>query len=184
MAYDIFISAHGGRGDGTSKGTYVVPAGVRIHVFTGDDVLLKGAAGMNMEDMLTLPGYDLGKVKASVSKVYEEYETVPNYTATGSYSGDPAFQFDTGVYYVGSQKHGAPALPMGNGQNIRLGDIISLFRKTFPGLVDVYWLCCRAAPQNSNNNTYESVDSFGIVQRPKSMGLTPSEVVKRGGKWR
>jgi len=184
MAYSIFITAHGGRGSGTSKGTYVVPPGVSIYAFTDDSVLLKGGAGMAIEDRLTTPGLNVNMVRNSASKVYEAFDIVPNYTAFGSHGGDPAFQFDTGAYYVGAAKNSAPALALNDGEQMRLGDIIGAFRKNFTGMTDVYWLCCRAAPQNSNSTHDVSVDFFGITEKPNDMGLRPSQVVAKGGRWR
>jgi hypothetical protein len=184
MAYSIFITAHGGRGSGTSKGTYVVPPGVSIYAFTDDSVLLKGGAGMAIEDRLTTPGLNVSTVRNSASKVYGAFDIIPNYTAYGSHGGDPAFQFDTGAYYVGTAKNSAPALALNDGEQMRLGDIIGAFRKKFPGMTDVYWLCCRAAPQNANSTHCVSVDAFGITEKPNPMGLRPSEVVAKGGQWR
>ena len=183
MAYSIFITAHGGRDAGTSKGTYLVPPGVNVHCFTGDAVLLKGNIGMAIEDRLTAPALNIDVVNNSVTKTYTAFELMPNYTAFGSNHADPAFLFDTGVYYVGSQKNDPPSLAIGDGVQIQLGDVIAQYRRNFPDLTDVYWLCCRAAPQNSNNPVDVDDGAYGLIEKPSDMGLKPSKV-KQSGVWR
>lgn len=183
MAYSIFITAHGGRDGGTAKGTYVVPPGVNIHVFTDDAVLLKGGIGMAIEDRLTRPALDVAIVNNSATKVYNPFDLIPDYTAYGTHAGDPAFQFATGVYVVGTVKGAAPALPLADGSRAQLGDIIRAFRKAAPGLTDVYWLCCRAVPQNSNNTEEIDDGQYGLIEVPKESGLKPSQV-KASGTWR
>jgi len=164
MDYSIFVSAHGDRRAGTSKGTFVLPRGVNLYFYTDDAALLKGRAGMDIEDCLTTPSLDEDLVKANVKTLHQSLECVPNYIATGSHSNDRAFQMKTGVYYVGSPKGNPPALRLRNHQQVRLSDIIYSFHKvnsSFP--TDVFWLCCRAAPQNSNRTFDVSSDNFSLV---------------------
>lgn len=71
-------------------------------------------------------------------------------------------------------KNSAPALALNDGEQMRLGDIIGAFRKDYAGMTDVFWLCCRAAPQNANLTHDVSVDFFGIAQKPNDMGLPPA----------
>jgi len=184
MAYSIFITAHGGRGQGTSSGTYLVPPGVNVHCYTDDAVLLKGGMGMAIEDRLMMPALDIATVQACVTKSYAPYDMMPNYTAFGAPSSDAAFQMATGSYYVGQTKGEAPSWAIGAGQKMRLSDIIAGYRKLASGLTDVYWLCCRAAPQNANNSEDVDLDAFGMIEKPKDMGLKPSQVKAKGGAWR
>lgn len=185
MPYGIFVTAHGGRGTGTAKGTYCVPPGANLKFFTDDAVLLKGNIGMAIEDRLTRPALDLDVVRGAVQKTSDPFETIPNYTAFGSHNGDPAFQFQTGVYYIGSQKNDPPAMALNHGQQIRLSEIIAAFKKANGSVpAEVYWLCCRAVPQNSNNAEEVDATFFGSMQKAKDMGLKPSQVVAKGGSWR
>jgi len=183
MGYGIFITAHGGRGQGTSQGTYVVPPGVHIQCYTDDAVLLKGSIGMKIEDRLMMPSLNIASVRKHVSKTYKPFDIMPNYTAFGAPDTDGAFQMETGAYFIGQKKGKSPILPIGEGEKMKLGDIIGKFRKAKEGLVEVYWLCCRAAPQNANNTSDVSVDAFGIEEQPMDMGLSPSKVAKTGS-WR
>ena len=156
-----------------------------MYFYTDDAVLLKGNMGMAVEDRLTTPALDVDLVRAHVKNTHQPFEIIPNYTAYGSHGGDPAFQFQTGTYYVGSAKNAAPALALNDGQQMKLGDIISAFtmaNNTAPA--EVFWLCCRAVPQNSNNTVEVSVDAFGLIEKASDMGLRPSQVVARGGQWR
>ncbi|MEJ6710292.1 MAG: hypothetical protein QNK92_16110 [Amylibacter sp.] len=138
---------------------------------------------MAIEDRLTAPGLDVDMVKNSATKTYNAFEMMPNYTAFGSSAADPAFQFATGVYYVGSQKNAAPSLAIRDGAKMQMGEVIAKFRKLYPGMTDVYWLCCRAAPQNSNNAVEVDDGAYGLVEKPSDMGLKPS-AVKQASKWR
>lgn len=183
MAYSIFISAHGDRTAGTPNGTYLVPPGVNIYFYTGDEVLLKGNAGMAFEDSLTGQSLDIGSVKRSATKVYTPFETVPNYTAYGAEDDDPAFQFDTGAYFVGSEKGAPPSLRLSGDQEIQMGELIGKYRMKFQGLKDVFWLCCRGAPQNCNNRIDVDEGQWGIIESPKDTGLAPSQV-KAQDSWR
>jgi hypothetical protein len=157
---------------------------MNIYVYVEDAVGLRADVGMALEDKLTMPSLDIPGAQAKATTVYKPYDIMPNYTLFGADHTDPAFQFATGVYYVGASKGDAPAWPVGDGQKEKIGDIVSAFRKAHAGLTDVFWLCCRSAPDNANNFTgVVNVGVNGGIMGPASMGLKPSQVKAQGG-WR
>lgn len=184
-SYSICISAHGHRKAGTKTGTYVIPPGVNLYVYTADNTLLRGDHADTLQKLLTAGSLDIKKAKSLASRVYKQFELIPNYIACGALPGDLAFAKKPGIYYVGCDKDSPPAYQIRYKDSFPLSEIIGNFRKEDKRLRDVFWLCCRAAPQNSNNNDIMAKGLFTLLERPKlsGAGLSPSEIKRRGGKW-
>lgn len=185
MANYVVIS-HGGRDVGTKLGTYVVPKGVNIFFFTEDEQLLNAGADL-IEDALLTPNPDELGVQSVAAEKFSEYETLPNYTATGASTGG-AFRHPPGVYLVGQSSDAGPVIPMPRGVKKRLSDIIG--GASTGGVLgnNIYWLACRAAPINANRETRKAVtylNDLPLARQRLGMpsGLKPSEVKRRGGKW-
>lgn len=185
-SYSIYISAHAHREAGTKTGTYVIPPGVNLYVYTADNTLLRGDHAAVIQKWLTAGSLDIEKAKSKASRVYKQFELIPNYIASGALPADLAFKKKTGIYYVGSDRDSPPAYHLRYKDSYTLSDIIGNFRAVDRRLCDVFWLCCRGAPQNSNNNDIRAKGLFTLLSQPKlsGAGLSPSEVKKRGGKWR
>jgi len=183
MGYAIFITAHGGRDAGTSHGTYLVPPGVKIYFYVKDGELMRGDTGSKVEDTLTKPKLNINMATKAAKYVYKPYDIIPNYIAYGSDISDPAFQFATGIYLVGSSKGQPPHIEIEDGGKEYLSDIVAYYRENHPGLVRVYWMCCRATPQNSNATVDVSTGTFAMQERARDMGMKPSDVMKFG-EWR
>lgn len=186
MASYVVIS-HGGRDEGTKTGTYVVPKGVKVYFFTEDEELLNAGADL-IEDALLTDSPDEQGVQAVAAETYSQYETLPNYTATGASTGG-AFRHEPGVYLVGKTPDSGPVIPLPHGVRKRLSDIIG--GQGSGGVLgnNIYWLACRAAPFNANRETRTAVTYLNDLplarQRiGKPSGLKPSDVKKLGGKWR
>lgn len=192
----LVVSCHGGRGAGTSTGTYVVPKGVEIYFYTDDTVNLDGGASWiedgeavadgatYLEGLLLTTDPDEDTAKDLKFEVKRGFDTVPNYEASGARAGDPAFTYPTGLYWVGSDPGRGPAMPIHHGNRYRLSEILSL--RGVGGIVapTIYWLCCRYSPRNSNNTKSVNLGEFGLMDKGKSSGLKPSQIVARGRRWR
>lgn len=177
------IICHGGRGTGTSAGTYVIPKGVKIHFFTEDGVNMNSAGGkLLISALLDKHPAELDVQKAAV-ETKGQYETIPNYNAA---PGGAEFPVPTGVYRVGQgPKAGGPVVPIT--KRTRLSDIIG--GGSGGGVLgnDIYWLACRAVKLGANSYGKEVVSTFngkamGRIKVANAMGLSPSQV-KATGKW-
>jgi hypothetical protein len=193
----VAVSCHGGRGSGTSSGTYVIPKGVTIYFFTDDAINLNGGAGWTdssgqrqasgatwLEDLLLTTHPDEETVKRFATEVKREYETIPNYHASGATDTDPAFTYPTGLYWVGSDPAGGPFYRVAHNQSHPISWIIGGGSVGGVTSTTFYWLCCRYAPRNSNNTVSVNVGTFGLNDESQGMGLKPSQIVARGGHWR
>ena len=191
---DIVIAGHGDRGIGTPAGTYVVPKGVTIYFFTSDSqVLYDSAAELLTKNLCRNHPKTIAIQKLAVQKgeVKREFETVPNYTCYGT----DDFNDPTGVYIVGQPMSAGPAIPIPDGQEKRLSDIIGGCSNGGVIGSNIYWMCCRASPDNSNNIDDDKdivSGSFkagthnldlGASEQGSNMGLKPSQV-KQSGQWR
>lgn len=184
---DVVVTGHGGRGAGTSKGSYVVPKGVTIYFFTKDHtVLYEGASDILMDNLCVNHPRAVAVRNAAVD-VKTEYESVPNYVCYGTND----FRDASGVYRVGTNRTAGPMVAIPNGTEKRLSDIVGGSGKGIVGS-RIYWLCCRAAPDNSNNiddnadvvtGQLTTGDDIGAVEVASAMGLSPSQV-KATGQWR
>lgn len=195
----LVITAHGGRGAGTSTGTYVVPKGVKIYFFT-DDTLIMSEGGqwtdasgqvrkhgaMYLESLLMTTHPDELTVQGLATEVKKEYDTVPNYVASGAPASDPNFTHPTGCYWVGSDPAGGPAIAIPDGIEYRLSQLIGGGSGGGVNSNTIYWLCCRYSPRNSNSNAITGVsgDTFAYKQEATDSGLKPSQIVSMGGVWR
>lgn len=184
---DVVVTGHGGRGVGTSVGSYVVPRGVTIYFFTPDQSVLYAGASDILMDNLCVNHPRAVAVRNAAVDVKTEYETVPNYVCYGTND----FRDASGVYRVGAARTVGPMVAIPNGTKRRLSEIIG---GSGNGIIGsrIYWLCCRAAPDNSNNiddsadivtGNLTTGDEIGAVEVASSMGLTPSQV-RRTGQWR
>jgi hypothetical protein len=178
------IICHGGRGEGTSSGTYVVPKGVTIYFFTADGVNMNGQGGSVLVNALLDPHPAELDVQALAEEVKKEYETVPNYQAA---PGGPEFPVPTGVYLVGQgPAAGGPVIAIDS--VTRLGDIIGGGSSGGSLGNNIYWLACRAKPITANSFDRVTVtrlddgSALGRMKVAKVSGLLPSQVAATG-KW-
>lgn len=165
---EYFVSAHGGRGAGTSTGTFVVPRDLEIHFYCADGTVLQNSLAIPLYRDLTRPiGY--GRICSSfVKRIARPFETVPNYIAFGAEhqgpNADPVFLgYPTGVFRAGGNQ---PSLPIPAGRQMRLSEIVYSRKPHLTGRL--HWLCCR-----------ENMDPNRVVQPYR-----PSEVVAWHGAWR
>lgn len=189
----MVITAHGGRGAGTSTGTYVVPKGVTIYFFT-DDALIMSEGGQNpdgsmhgamfLENLLMTTHPDELSAQGFATEVKRAFDTVPNYTASGAAATDPNFTHPTGCYWVGNDPANGPCIPMQEGVEYRLSQLIG--GGGAPNSPVFYWLCCRYSPRNSNNMRVvgSSSDTFAYQDEASATGLKPSQIRALGGRWR
>lgn len=187
---DYVIFGHGNRNAGTERGTFVVPKNCSIHFFERDGQLLNMAGARTLLGWLLSDHPFLQYVKDNeVVESFAAYETVPNYLFTGDAKaaeicGVPA----TGVYRIGQPASNGPVIPMATGRRFRISDFIGKRDNAFGN--NFYWICCRAAQTNSNNTdrvtaTLTTAGTTKARERVgRDSGLTPSQVVARGGKWR
>lgn len=185
------ITGHGGRGSGTSKGTYVVPKGVTIYFFTNDSTVLYSGASDALMDQLCRRHTKVNLVRSHAVDIKTEFQTVPNYVCYGT----DDFRDASGVWQVGLRRTHGPILPIPDGTEKRLSEIIG--GSGGGGVIgsNIYWLCCRASPDNSNNIDDDSDIVTGRLSRRlgrykigateigSDTGLKPSEVA-RTGHWR
>ncbi|RLJ21587.1 hypothetical protein DJ030_03845 [bacterium endosymbiont of Escarpia laminata] len=139
-----FVSAHGGRGVGTSEGTFVVPPGLTIVFFAKDGTTLDNMLAIPLYDDL-LVGQEVGVLGKAV-RTYNQWDKAPNYKAYGANhlaGGDPVFQgYPTGVYRVGCGAKN-PLRAIADGNTKSLEDIIYCDRVGKSRLQGtLYWLCC------------------------------------------
>lgn len=185
---DVVVTGHGGRGGGTAAGSYLVPKGVAIYFFTGDhSVMYSGASDTIMDMLCTTKHYHPNKVRAAAVQKVEGGQTCPNYTCFGTND----FRDKSGVYQVGLSRSKGPMLAIPDGKTKRLSEIIG--GASSGGVIGryVYWLCCRAAPDNSNNINDDADEvigkvfgyKVGAVEVGSPAGMTPSKV-KQLGVWR
>lgn len=185
---DIVVTGHGGREVGAFKGTYVVPKGVTIYFFTNDNTVLYAGASDKLMDNLCRNHPNPLRVQGAAVEIKREFEIIPNYICYGT----DDFRDPSGAYEVGRRRNLGPTLPIPNNTQKYLSDIIG--GAGGRGVIgsNIYWLCCRAAPDNSNNiddNSDIVTGMFrgkpiGAVEVGSSTGLTPSQVRNRGGNWR
>ncbi len=179
------ILTHGGRGEGTSKGTYVIPPNVTIYFFQPDTQLLNSGGGEIIEDnLLTLAPNELG-VRAIAHETKTQWETIPNYEATGDANG--VFRYPTGVYRVGQDPAAGPVIPIPAGTSRRISDIIGGQSGGVLGL-HIYWLACRAAPLSFSSLTESRRTETTLLGAPLGRSqnpepVPPSMVVSSGGRW-
>jgi len=186
----VVITGHGGRGIGTSRGSYLVPKGVTIYFFVNDEqVLYAGASDKIMSFLCTKHPSEID-VRKIATDVRSEYQTCPNYICYGTND----FKDPSGVYLVGKSAKGGPVLSIPDGTEKRLSEIIG---GSGGGVIasSVYWLCCRAAPDNSNNiddnkdvisgqfKVGKKLFQVGATEQGGDTGISPSQV-KLSGKWR
>jgi hypothetical protein len=165
---EYFVSAHGGRGAGTSTGTFVVPQDLEIHFYCNDGEVLSNSLAISLYGDLRRPiGH--GRVCPSfVKRVAGPFQTVPNYIAFGAQhqgpNADPAFLgFPTGVFRVGRQ---TPSFPIPDGHQLRLSEIVYSRPPHLTGRL--HWLCCTV-----NMDPNRAIAPY-----------RPSEVVAWNGAWR
>ncbi len=185
----LVVSAHGGRDAGTAQGTLVLPPGVTLYFYTRDTIAMSGgtkaatSGGAYLEHVLLQPNPPEAMVQSMAVETRRPFELVPNYTAFGSFMGDPAFTMQTGLYWVGQSPVTGLGMPLMDGAQMRLSDIIHEGRKV--GASSIYWLCCRSAPENAtvSDDAGLSADGFSSYTKGSTSGLKPSEV-KKTGTWR
>jgi len=146
---EYFISAHGGRGAGTSTGTLIVPKDLEIHFYCADGQLLSNSIAVPLYQDLTRPTGHGRVCSTYVKRIARPYENVPDYIAFGAQhqgpNADPVFRgYPTGVYQVGKQ---TPSLPIPAGQTMKLSEIIYSKKPRLTGRL--HWLCCQ---ENLNPN--------------------------------
>ncbi len=194
----LVVSCHGGRGAGTSKGTYVVPKGVKIYFFTDDTVILsegqswtddagdrQSSGATWLEDLLLTTAPDELTVQKYATEVKKQFETIPNYVASGAADDDPNFTYPTGLYWVGADPNNGPCFRVPHGREYRLSQIIGGAGSGGVISTTIYWLCCRYSPRNSNNTSVVGdKGTFGYDDQAAGMGLKPSQVAALGGHWR
>jgi hypothetical protein len=183
---DVVITGHGGRTGGSSTGSYVIPKGVTIYFFTGDHTVMYAGASDKIMDMLCAKHTYRRKVQAAAVQVKKELETIPNYICYETND----FRDASGVYLVGRNRSHGPIMSIPDKTEKRLSEIIGGSGKGVIGS-NIYWLCCRAAPDNSNNiddnmdvatGTFQG-KTIGAAEQGSHTGLTPSQV-KQLGNWR
>ncbi|MBR0679935.1 hypothetical protein GXW74_05510 [Roseomonas eburnea] len=184
----VVVTGHGGRGPGTSFGTYLVPPGVTIYFFTRDGQLLNSEASDPLMDLLCRQAPDEATVRAAATEVKTAYSTIPNYVCFGTND----FRDPSGVYLVGEDSGAGLVIPVPDGSEKRLSDIIGGGSSGGAIADEVYWLCCRDKPGITNNPDITVAttwrDAAGRVLTlggdigPSPMGLTPSQV-RRTGRW-
>ena len=183
---DVVITGHGGREGGSSTGTYVVPKGVTIYFFTKDHTVMYSGASDKIMDYLCAKHTYRRRVQAAAVEIKKEYDVIPNYICYGTND----FRDPSGVYEVGRSRSKGPIRSIPNNTQKTLSEIVGGSKTGLIGS-NIYWLCCRAAPDNSNNID-DSADivtgkfrgfKIGAVEQASHTGLTPSQV-KQLGKWR
>jgi hypothetical protein len=183
---DVVITGHGGREGGSSTGTYVVPKGVTIYFFTPDHSVMYAGASDKMMDYLCAKHTYRRRVQAAAVQVKKEFDILPNYICYGTND----FRDPSGVYLVGKNRSEGPILSIPDKTQKTLSEIIGGAGKGVIGS-NIYWLCCRAAPDNSNNldddkDVVTGVfrgKNIGATEEASHTGLTPSQV-KQLGSWR
>ena len=188
----VVITGHGGRKGGTAVGTYLIPPGVTVYFFTKDATVLYADASDAIMDKLCTAHPNELLIRGMAVDVKTAYETVPNYTCFGTTD----FRDPSGAYRVGAAPLAATlVVPVPNNTEKRLSEIIG--GTSSGGVIGshVYWLCCRAAPDNSNNIDDNSdivtghvafggpLLEVGAVEVGSTAGLTPSRV-RELGSWR
>jgi hypothetical protein len=186
---NVVILGHGGRGAGTATGTYVVPPNVTVYFFEDDTHLLNTDGILEILPFLLTRHPNELVAQAAAAEVKRAFESVPNYVVEGNLD----LPYDSGVYVVGQPPEAGPALTVHPGTQKHLSDLIG--GQSQGGAIgnSVYWLCCRAAPTNSNNPTVnvvrQLVDGSGNVhvlggeEVGQDMGRKPS-AVSATGRWR
>ncbi|HEY7577472.1 MAG TPA: hypothetical protein VH855_07730 [Acetobacteraceae bacterium] len=185
MASYVFYG-HGGREAGTSSGTYVVPPGVTIYFFALDSEILYDSAAAIIRNTLLRAHPNEMAVQGVARDIKRAWDKVPNYKLTG----DSNLPDPTGVYLVGTNKSGGPAMPLLHGSSKYLSDLIGGAGKG--GVLGniIYWMACRAAPDNSNNidDNADAVtsaingNSMTCIEQASAQGRSPS-AVKMIGSW-
>lgn len=189
---DYLIFGHGGRGAGTKTGTFVVPKNCNIHFFEKDGQLLNMAGATTLMQWLLCDHPYLDYVlQNEVVETFTAFQTVPNYEfdgddAAAATCGVPA----TGVYKIGVPAASGPVITWGSGVTRRMSDFIGDRDNAFGN--NFFWCCCRATLMDTNTDTDRitattvSIENTtkARVQLQRDVGLTPSQVVARGGIWR
>jgi hypothetical protein len=183
---DVVVTGDGGRGAGTSTGTYVVPKHVIIYFFTMDGQLLNEDGSDVILDSLCTNSPNEAGVQRLATERKRQYSTVPNYICSGSNK----FRDPTGVYAVGLPVSHGPILAIPYGMEKRLSDIIGGGSGGGAIGTRVYWLCCRAKPPVANKTSFEIAttvtDASGVSRiiggdvEASPSGLKPSQVKKLG----
>ena len=190
---DFVFFGHGGRGEGTAQGTYVVPPNCTIRFFEKDGQLLNMAGAGVLLDWLLRDNPLVAQANAEVVQSFGQYETVPDYEITGDANAAAACQVPaTGIYIVGRPKANGPAITLATGLTRRLSALVGSKAKSALGM-NIYWMCCRNVKSQINSNkptarTTATTVSTGQAKAREhvisDVGLKPSEVLARGGLWR
>lgn len=173
----------------------VVPPNVNLYFFTQDTIDMDGgqewrsrsgrrmaSGGALIEALLLRNNPDEDRVKRMNTEHIKPFQSIPNYQIVGEVHPHPAFKNPTGLYQVG-QRPGQGCLGrIQSGESGYLSDVLFSLPKDVD--FDVYWLCCRHAPTNSNNTSAFKKGNFGLENVASDMGLKPSQVKARGGRWR
>jgi hypothetical protein len=128
------------------------------------------------------------RVEKYAVEVKTQFTTVPNYICYGTND----FRDPSGVYQVGRRRNLGPIRAIPNNTQKFLSEIIG--GSGSGGVIGskVYWLCCRAGIDNSNNiddNADEIIGhrvgglKMGAIEHGSSTGLKPSQV-KSMNRWR
>lgn len=182
------IYGHGGRTAGTATGTYVIPKGLSIYFYAKDGEILYDSAATVIKSFLLTGAANEVSAQAAARETKTAFETIPNYRITG----DANLPDATGIYLVGQPKSAGPLAPIPHGTSYLLSDIIG--GASGGGVIGtaIYWLACRAKPDNAmltdDNADIVTSSVNGVnascVEQGLSYGLTPSQVKARGGNWR
>lgn len=184
----VVITGHGGRETGSYVGSYLVPKGVTIYFFTPDNTVMYSGASDRLMDRLCRNHPTPDRVEKYASEVKREFTTVPNYICYGTND----FRDPSGVYLVGRRRNLGPIVPIPNNTQRFLSDIIG--GASSGGVIGnkIYWLCCRAGIDNSNNIDDDADEivgksvaglEMGAIEHGRGMGLKPSQV-KNLNRWR